>query len=732
MAKKMDVKDFLLQKGERLAMGIALFVMIVLIGTGAWSGFSCASPSETAREIREKADRIQTAIRTGPAASPADIDPLLLEKLSNDPVDAVAYATATPNFIASGLEDTKRMAPTVLAPVQFDTRPKHVQVMNYYVNMAGDKIRVGVLVPKDKKDDKGMDVQKYMTSRYGRNMDPRLVAYYQQMAQAYQQQLRMMEQMQKARAQAMGTQPEFTAKPEWSLEFFEAGKVPNGAKMATTVQPYRMVIVSAAFPYKQQLEAFIRALKVDDSNKPIGKIADLYAAAKDGLMPRFTKILVRRRAFDAFGKEVEKWTEIDPRKDIEPVLGQAVSYSPLEPSEEDMRSVVFPGLVLARPKLARGDYPRPKLDKLDDALKKFNDELAKKSGDKTAVMVAAPERRFTGEGIDAFGASGTIDDHAKGFQAPQGPGPGPFKDGPPKGGTDDKDKEKDVVVPEYCLVRFCDVNVKPGLTYQYQMKLQLENPNFGKPEKMLAYPDLAKTKEITGEDWAPKDADLQQTTVTFKNESFYYATELDVATLDDKYRRDSKLKGDKDVAFVQMHRWLDKVRLNPENAASLYPVGDWTVADVPVRRGELIGRTEQVKLPVWFPTREAFDFAVPISTAAPKPMVIGAKPTPGPKGIPVAFSTDDLVVDWEGGKIFQNFKMTEKTSKDVKEDAGVEILVMSPDGTLRVHNSRTDLADPQRKQRYDEWKKALADTENPGRPGGGAGIGPDDPFKPRK
>jgi len=728
MAKNIDLKEFMLHKGERLAMGIALFVMIMLIGTGAWSGFSCASPSETAKEIKDKAERIQTAIRTGPAESPADIDPLLLDKLRNDPVDVLAYATATPNFIASGLEDTKRMPPTVLAPTQFDPQVYHVQVMNYYINLAGDKIRVGVLVNKDKKDDKGGDIQKFMTSRYGRNVDPRLVAYYQQMAQAYQQQMKLMEQMQKARAQAMGVQgAEFTAKPEWSLEFYEAGKVPNGAKMATTVQPYRMAVISAAFPYKQQLEAYVRALKVDDSGRPLGKIADLYAAAKDGMMPRFTKILVRRRAFDASGKEVEKWTDIDPEKDILPVLGQAVSFSPLElPGEEELRAVVFPGLVLARPKLARGEYPKPdpkKLSQLYDSVKKFNEELAKRLGNNTAVMVAAPERRFSGEGIDAFGGGASIDDHGKG--PGPGPGPGPVKDGP-KGGTTD-DKEKDVVVPEHCLIRFCDINVKPGLTYQYQMKLKLENPNFGKPENKLAYPDLAKMKEIVADDWSPKESELDKTTVTFKNESYYYATELDGPTLDEKYRRDSKLKGDKDVAFVQMQRWLEKVRLNPENAASLYPVGDWTVADVPVRRGEYIGRTEQVKLPVWFPTREAFDFAVPIATSAPRPMVIGAKPTPGPKGIPIAFATDDLVVDWEGGKVFQNFKMTEKTSKDVKEEAGVEILVMAADGTLRVRNSRADLGDPDRKRRYDEWKKTLANTENQGKAGG-----PDDPFKPKK
>jgi hypothetical protein len=728
MAKNVDLKQFLLHKGERLAMGIALAAMILLLGLGGWSGYSSASPEKTASDIKNKAKRILDEIRAGAPESPPDIDPLLLEPLRNDMVNALAFATATPNFIETGLEDDKRMPPTVLAPVEFDKGVYRVQVMNYYINMAGDnKIRVGVLVPKDKdKKDEKVDVAKYMTARYGQNVNPAIIAYYQKMydqQQAQQKQYKaMMEQMMR-QSQPQGA--EFTARPEWTLDFYEAGKVPNGAKMATTVEPYRMAVVSATFPYEDQLKEFIRALKLR------GGLLELFGSKED-LAPRFTKIVVRRRALDALnGKEVEKWTEIDPEKDILPVLGQAVSFSPLEPGEEDLRQVVFPGLVLARPKLARGEYPRPNLPNLFAAVKVFNDDMLKKS-DKGAVMVATPERRFSGEGIDAFGLGASVDDHGKG----PGPGPKPAgKDGP-KGGGDDKEQ---IVVPKYCLVRFCDVKVLPGRIYEYQLKIRLANPNFGKDEKKLAYPDLAKIKEIGGtpaDEWAPKEP----IRVSLSTESFYYATELDAQTLEDKYRRDTtgRLRGDKDVTFVQMHRWLEKVRLNPENAASLYPVGEWTVADVPVRRGEYIGRMEQVKLPVWFPTRDrgdgpgCFDFAVPISTAATRPTIIGAKPTPGAKGIPVTFSTDDLVVDWEGGKVFQDFKVLNEKSGTlrtlpVKEDAGVEILVMSPDGTLRVHNSRAELNDPERKRRYDEWKKSLADTENQGKKGGA-----DDPFKPKK
>jgi len=401
-------------------------------------------------------------------------------------------------------------------------------------------------------------------------------------------------------------------------------------------------------------------------------------------MPRFTRIVVQRRALDAHGKVVENWTALDPEKDILPVLAQSVSFAPLEPGEETLKPVVFSGLVMARPKLAHGAYPRPDLPLLAKGLHDFLANTAKTAVD--SVLVASPlERRFSGVGINPFGQD---------VEGPKNPNP---KEGPK---TDPNDQEKELVVPEYCLVRFCDVRGQPGRTYEYQMKLRIENPNFGKPARLLAYPSLAKDKDIEAVAWAPETP----VRVSLASESFYYATDMD-KTLIDRCNRDGKLKGDKDVTFVHMHRWLEKVRLNPDESASLYGVGDWTVADVPVRRGEYIGGTEPVKLPVWFSARACFDFAVPTGPAK----------STAPGRIPVNFASEpppgDLLVDWEGGKIAQNFKVAGKT-KEVNEDAAVELLVMAPDGTLRVRNSRIDVHDPQRKQRYEEWKKLLDETAN--------------------
>ena len=44
-----------------------------------------------------------------------------------------------------------------------------------------------------------------------------------------------------------------SADDKYDLELVDPGKINKDSKLATTVQPQRMVIVSAAFPYREQL-----------------------------------------------------------------------------------------------------------------------------------------------------------------------------------------------------------------------------------------------------------------------------------------------------------------------------------------------------------------------------------------------------------------------------------------------------------------------------------------------
>jgi hypothetical protein len=182
-----------------------------------------------------------------------------------------------------------------------------------------------------------------------------------------------------------------------------------------------------------------------------------------------------------------------------------------------------------------------------------------------------------------------------------------------------------------------------------------------------------------------------------------------------------------DLTFVQVHRWLERVRLNLEQRSSEVPVGDWVISDMPVRRGEYIGRVEQAKVPVWSEIRERFELPVSPLPRVNNPLL---RPPPPPKGIPVDFTTTELLVDWEGGRYYQPIRTGEKTFRDVREDSNVEMLVLGADGKVRVHNSRLDSKDKDREQRAADVKKWVEEVRN-NKAGGVPGKPAFDPFKPR-
>ncbi|MBY0522657.1 MAG: hypothetical protein K2R98_04640 [Gemmataceae bacterium] len=742
MAKNVDVKQLLIQKGERLGLGVATTIMLLLVGMGAVAGLSSASPGETAEDIKTKAARIQNTLQTGPAFSPLEIDPALKGELSNAPIDVQRYyANNITSFIETSFEDKKRNNPVVLAPVEFQADVKLAQVKDYLVSIQAEKVRVGILIPKDGKGDKDkMDMQKYAQKRWmdqQYKMPNQAAAMYSQQAKTWQ-----------ALQQQQQPGGEFAVTQDLKLDFVDAGKIPTGARLAETVHPYRMVIIHASFPYKAQLEAFCRALKERDVNA-------LVNSKTEELMPRFLRFDVRRRTLDANGKVKEDWAKLDLEKDYMPVLSSATSYSVLEPNEAVLGQwVVFPGLVMPRPKLARGEYPRVRLPLVDESVKKL---VERTTSGQTGPVASPLERRLGGKDVDIFGDQEMQNaDDVKG--GPNKFGPKPFG---PKGGDDPKGdptdpKQQDALVPDHCLVRFVDVTVQPGLTYQYQVQIKIANPNYKKPADIVAYPDLATIKELVSE-WAPKDPkalsvsvaqdqylwkenDPNAATVGISKELFCYATDHEQMqkNLEDVTRivapdklknlRPNAIYSDKDVVPIQMHRWLLKARLN-DNATSEVPVGDWSIADVPAKRGEYIGRTETVDLPIWFPSKEGFEFAIPLlPPVKPNPLM---RPPPPPRGIPVDFSPrsdPDLLVDFEGGKVQQSFKhpTNEKQTKEARDDAAVELLVMAPDGTLRVLNSKLDAENAARKERVREWRMLLKDTKEKKKVGGA------DPFPPKK
>ncbi|OAI54268.1 hypothetical protein AYO44_15235 [Planctomycetaceae bacterium SCGC AG-212-F19] len=697
MAKSLDVKQFLIHKGERLGLFVALIIMICLVGFGGASGLSVDSPATTVEVIKSKSSSIEDRIHTGPAGGDA------IEKLGDlytktDVIGAKIapedYLVTNPFFRDTPLENSKRTNPVVLAPVEFNPVLVLGGVKSMMISAQRDRVQMGMLVPVDK----------------GKN-GPKLTPQQQ----AWLDAMRMRAEMLAARG---GARPPGAIGPavpggvpgvggagdgavtEYRLEWHDVTKLPPNAEPAETVSPVRMAVVSASFPFRTQMEIYKQSMRK-------GSLTDLLK--DDGeLLPRFLRFQVRRRTLEISGKVKEDWRDLNLETDFAPLIATAVGT---EKESDQLRRVIFPGLVMFRPTLAVGTYP----DNTPGLVAKSLRVLEQKLGKGAETKVLSPlERKIAGEGVDIFGDLPRMEED-KGKRAPRRPG------------DDDKgarDREPEFVVPDYCLLRFIDVTVKPGYTYEYQVQIRVANPNFGKKSE-VAYPSLAERKELESP-WSEAACSL-----TVPRETYVYGVELDDKAIRIKQQSDTKLLTDKsDITFMQVHHWLETTNLNPDQRGSNVPVGDWTVGDLAVRRGEFIRRLEHVKVPVWFPTKKAFDIAVPIQ-GQPKAGVIGAKPPPV-RGIPVLFDAQDLLVDFEGGKFSQSFKVGDKGQKTVVENANVEYLVMTTDGKLHLRSSRADDKDSDRSQRYEAWDKRVKEVEaGGGRPVAGPGDkgGIKDPFK---
>jgi hypothetical protein len=191
--------------------------------------------------------------------------------------------------------------------------------------------------------------------------------------------------------------------------------------------------------------------------------------------------------------------------------------------------------------------------------------------------------------------------------------------------------------------------------------------------------------------------------VAVKDEMYYYAV--------DEAPSGGIHHGTPDSVAVQVHRWLDSVLVDPKNKESLVPVGDWSILERSLaHRGEYVGRVQEAAVPIWDPAKEGYAFAKHPDDEVRKENNRMARLEH--QGVPVDYATDPLtpepdrvpgpiVVDFEGGK---HAVALGDGAKPIVEDAPVEMLVLSPDGRLLVHNNKIDTADPERQARYEKWK----------------------------
>ena len=113
--KDFDFKQFLLHRGERIGLGIAVAIAALLLLWGS-KGFLAGSPSTTANRIKNLSTAASQQLQNSePPPTVEQVESELLSSLNVERIDPARYALASPLMRATIGEDTKRRNPDILA-----------------------------------------------------------------------------------------------------------------------------------------------------------------------------------------------------------------------------------------------------------------------------------------------------------------------------------------------------------------------------------------------------------------------------------------------------------------------------------------------------------------------------------------------------------------------------------------------------------------------------------------
>ncbi|MFQ3592722.1 MAG: hypothetical protein SNJ82_05955 [Gemmataceae bacterium] len=180
------------------------------------------------------------------------------------------------------------------------------------------------------------------------------------------------------------------------------------------------------------------------------------------------------------------------------------------------------------------------------------------------------------------------------------------------------------------------------------------------------------------------------------------------------------------MLVMQSHLWLRNTKLS--NGADVI-VGEWTMAErFPVFRGEYVGRTERVKVPVWSYTRESFQFPKDHKKLDGIEVHFGYKaPGPQPEPILVDFQRGNTTYDYITNRSEEKIE-----SAKVSDNSNANALILNPDGRLVLLEGGNDLEDKERTERVNAIRARIKEVEKgtsrppvqpglPGNPGDGFG-----------
>lgn len=469
-----------------------------------------------------------------------------------------------------------------------------------------------------------------------------------------------------------------------------AGKAPavKAGSFVTILKPQRIVVVSAIFPLKEQLEEYQKALRISNMKLLL---------AKEENIPNPLGLNVYRCEIlrDGTATPWEFMYRYNADKDtveVEKRIDEAIREAYLDTeTHKYYPDQLIQGLATPLMKLSNAKYPHVLLPGISG---KFPEEPKKGGPGKEKIEMPGGGKKDPNKPIEV--------DTAK-------PATVSFKDLKKEGKSDElldkfngkynlfnpiqEDRKGSILIPklptkegEYAdvLVRFFDVGVEPGKTYRYSVQVRMKSPNF--EHKDAAFQELAKIKDL----YSPFTVTPE---IRIPYEYDFYAVDQkpEMEILDGPDKGTILPKETHEKIAVQIHRWIDYVDVDTKKTAA-----DWAIAErVLVRRGDYIGRKVYVEVPTWSERKDAFELA-----AAIRPGVKGKATDKRAIGWPVEFQeapdSKSLLVDFAPGK-------------HGKEESASELLILTPEGKLIVRNSRidTEADNPigiERVQRFNSWR----------------------------
>jgi len=765
---KLDFKELLLKKGEYLALGIAAVGLVVLLLWGVTTGAGAANPAEISKDINAKASAIGTRIND--PNDPTAPDPLH-ESVRTDkktpylPIGPDQFAANGVLFDVVGKPETKRVNPDVWGIEEYQVDLVRGAMPGYdIIYVDGKEPQIAVRVEKKLSATDKEKLMIALNKLKGRS-DKGVAAHN-----------RAQNQPAPPAAPGFGPPmgpggpmrpggpppgsgggpppgiggppPGFGGPPpgfgsgggppgygsgfgfgggnsgyntgeqrtETAIAYIpleDLDKAAGDNKLpAQTVIPLRMIVVNFTIPLKKQMEEMKKALRLQPNQVTPSLVA------YDGFEVR-RKITRVRPTGEV--DVVQDWAKYNYEDQYVDLIDSRKLHDHFEGSDKSKQGLYLPyfyryedSLVMPLPELVSelGSYPPIRLKSITDAIDKLDSARTPKQ-DPSDVMKrlnkSQPRKSlFKPQTVQDTGADSMFGGSK--FNSPDGPkGPvvPPVGKGPmvPGGGLDNQPQ----VDIELLLGRFIDCNVQPGLSYEYQIQLRLVNPNYEKPQ-WVSNPQDAK-KQILPSKWIPLGQAL-----TVPAEDFLFAADRNqyVEDVRSSYKDQPNLlkalQAKDSQAVVQAVKWMESIRMEGKHE----PIGGWVVADMPVSRGEYVGKKTFVKLPLWSSEANQYVF---------REIAAGAvKGKDQPKGWLVDFSSKSILVDYEGGK------MTTKMSsgKYIPEEAATEMLIVRADGKLLVRRSADDGADATRKELTTTWDAWLKKVES--RPAASAGSGDGNPF----